>query len=97
MSSTGLSREEVSHAIEAFMVTVKTSLARGENVYLRGFGSFNVTHRAAKTARNIHAKTTIVIPAHNVPDFLPCKEFKAMVREGRSVAAAPQDEADPLF
>lgn len=57
------------------MNVVKDSLAHGENVYLRGFGSFIVKERAEKTARNISKNTTIVIPAHNVPAFKPAKCF----------------------
>ena len=57
------------------MTVVKDSLAHGENVYLRGFGSFIVKRRAEKTARNISKNTTIVIPAHNIPAFKPAKVF----------------------
>lgn len=57
------------------MSVVKDSLAHGENVYLRGFGSFIVKERAEKTARNISRNTTIVIPAHKVPAFKPAKCF----------------------
>jgi len=56
--------------VEAFMNTVKGSLTKGNNVYLRGFGSFIVKKRAEKTGRNITKNTTIIIPAHNIPDFL---------------------------
>lgn len=61
--------------VEQFMSVVKDSLAHGENVYLRGFGSFIVKERAEKTARNISRNTTIVIPAHKVPAFKPAKCF----------------------
>ncbi len=57
------------------MTVVKDSLAHGENVYLRGFGSFIVKQRAEKMARNISKNTTIVIPAHNIPAFKPAKVF----------------------
>lgn len=57
------------------MEVVKDSLAHGENVYLRGFGSFIVKERAEKTARNISKNTTIVIPAHKIPAFKPAKTF----------------------
>ena len=55
------------------------SLAHGENVYLRGFGSFIVKTRAEKTARNISKNTTLVIPAHNIPAFKPANCFKEEV------------------
>ena len=72
---TGIEKNAVLQTVEAFMDEVKTSLASGENVYLRGFGSFIVKERAEKTARNISKNTTIIIPAHNVPAFKPAKTF----------------------
>ncbi|MBQ9397925.1 MAG: integration host factor subunit beta [Bacteroidales bacterium] len=77
--STGLERIKVQSVVENFMESVKNSLAEGENVYLRGFGSFTVKKRAKKTARNISKNTTIVIPEHNVPAFKPAKTFIAKV------------------
>lgn len=71
----GLEKNEVQKTIEAFMGSVKNSLTNGENVYLRGFGSFVVKERAEKTGRNISKNTTIIIPAHNIPSFKPAKTF----------------------
>jgi len=76
----GISREDVLRIVESFMEGVKDSLARGENVYLRSFGSFIIKERAEKTARNITKNTTIKVPAHKAPSFKPAKEFAAMVR-----------------
>ena len=73
--SQGVERIIVQKVIEGFMDSVESSLAQGENVYLRGFGSFIVKKRAAKTARNISKNTTILIPEHNIPAFKPCKMF----------------------
>ena len=70
---TGLERTEALKAVEAFMTSIKSSLATGQNVYLRGFGSFIVKERAEKTGRNISKNTTIIIPAHNIPSFKPSK------------------------
>lgn len=78
---TGISREEVLSTLEAFMEVVKGSVSKGENVYLRTFGSFIVKQRAAKTARNITKNTTIKIPAHKIPAFKPSKEFSATVKK----------------
>jgi DNA-binding protein HU-beta len=72
---TGLERVEALKAVESFMTSVKKSLANGDNVYLRGFGSFIVKERAEKTGRNISKNTSIIIPAHNVPAFKPAKTF----------------------
>ncbi|MCQ2384259.1 MAG: integration host factor subunit beta [Paludibacteraceae bacterium] len=76
----GLPKDEVLTTIEAFMAVVKDSLANGENVYLRGFGSFIRKERAEKTARNISKNVTIKIPKHNIPAFKPSKEFVAKVK-----------------
>lgn len=73
--STGVDKTTVLSSIEAFMDIVKDSLAKDENVYLRGFGSFIVKKRAEKTARNISKNTTVIIPACNVPAFKPAKDF----------------------
>jgi len=77
---TGLEKVEIQAVVEAFMNEVKDSLAKGENVYLRGFGSFIVKRRAEKTGRNISKNTTIVIPAHNIPAFKPAKTFVEKVK-----------------
>ncbi len=73
---TGIGKKEVAITIEAFMEEIRNSLAnQKENVYLRGFGSFIVKHRAQKTARNISKNTTLVIEAHDLPAFKPAKSF----------------------
>ena len=77
---TGLERAEALRAVEAFMNAIKVSLANGQNVYLRGFGSFIVKERAQKTGRNISVNTTIIIPAHNIPSFKPSKTFVEEVK-----------------
>ena len=75
-SSTGISKKDVSAVVESFMDAIKNSmLEKKENVYLRGFGSFIIKHRAEKTARNTSKNTTITIPAHNFPSFKPAKTF----------------------
>lgn len=82
---TGLERNEVQKTVEAFMGTVKNSLSKGNNVYLRGFGSFIVKERAEKTGRNISKNTTIIIPAHNIPAFKPAKTFVEKVKNNVKV------------
>ena len=73
---TGVAKPDVLATVEALMEEIRTSLAvKKENVYLRGFGSFIVKHRAQKTARNIPKNTTLVIEAHDLPAFKPCKSF----------------------
>ncbi len=81
----GLEKNEVQKTVESFMNTVKRSLTNGENVYLRGFGSFIVKERAEKTGRNISKNTTIIIPAHNIPSFKPAKTFVEDVKSNVKV------------
>jgi len=76
VQTTGLARKDVSIAVEAFMEAIKNSMVeKKENVYLRGFGSFVVKHRAEKKARNIAKNTTVFIPAHDLPSFKPAKSL----------------------
>ena len=74
-NTTGVDYATSLSVVEAFMVEVKSSLEKGEPVYLRGFGSFILKHRAAKTARNISKNTTVIVPEHDIPSFKPAKEF----------------------
>jgi|TARA_B100001093_G_C26795935_1_gene1001076 DNA-binding protein HU-beta len=82
---TGLEKSEALRAVEAFMQSIKRSLSEGQNVYLRGFGSFVVKERAQKTGRNISKNTTIIIPAHNIPSFKPAKVFVDEVKNNVTV------------
>ena len=76
----GMEKGDVRAMVESFMEEVKNSLESGDNVYLRGFGSFIVKKRAEKTGRNISKNTTIKIPAHNIPAFKPAKVFMESVK-----------------
>ena len=76
VDDTGLPKKDITATVEAFMEEIRKALADDkENVYLRGFGSFIVKHRAQKTARNISKNTTMVIDAHDIPAFKPAKSF----------------------
>lgn len=79
--ATGIEKVTVQTVVESFMDSVKGSLAEGNPVYLRGFGSFIIKHRAKKAARNITKKTTMVIPAHDIPAFKPAKVFTAAIKK----------------
>jgi DNA-binding protein HU-beta len=78
---TGVEKVAVQAAVEAFMKSVKNSLSSGQNVYLRGFGSFIVKKRAEKKGRNITKNKTIVIPEHFIPAFKPAKTFAEKVKK----------------
>lgn len=79
---TGIERAVVLATLEAFMDEVKNNLSNGEDVHLRGFGSFLVKHRAQKTGRILKDNTPIIIPAHNIPAFKPADVFVDKVKEG---------------
>jgi DNA-binding protein HU-beta len=83
---TGVEKVAVQAAVETFMKVIKNSLSKGDNVYLRGFGSFVVKRRAEKTGRNISKNTTVIIPAHNVPAFKPAKTFVERVKKNVKVS-----------
>jgi len=75
-ADTGLPKKDVLATVEAFMEEIRNCMTvEKENVFLRGFGTFIIKHRAQKTARNISKNTTLVIDAHDIPAFKPCKSF----------------------
>jgi DNA-binding protein HU-beta len=76
----GIDKSDVQITIEKFMDEIKGSLEHGNNVYLRGFGSFIVKRRAKKTGRNISKNTAVIIPEHNIPAFKPSREFVNAVK-----------------
>lgn len=84
---TGIEKVNVSAAVESFFKVVKSSMIGGENVYVRGFGSFIVKKRAKKTARNISKNTAIIIPEHHVPAFKPAKSFTEKVKGAKKTKA----------
>lgn len=80
---TGVEKGIVSAIVENFMEQVRSSMIHGENIYLRGFGTFLLKQRAEKVARNISKNTTIVIPAHTVPAFKPSPDFVKAVDDNK--------------
>ena len=88
---TGVERKVILTVLESFMETVKGSLEKGENVYLREFGTFAIKQKASKKARNItkhnggYVTTTITVPAHVVPSFKPAKKFINRVKENNQI------------
>ena len=79
-SKLGTEKNETQRIVEAFMQEIRATMYKGENVYLRGFGSFIIKARAAKTGRNISKNTSIQIPAHNIPAFTPSTTFVDKVK-----------------
>lgn len=84
-TKTGIEKVDVQETVEAFFKVIKNSMIGGENVYVRGFGSFVVKKRAQKTARNISKNTAIIIPEHFVPSFKPAKVFVDKVKNNTKI------------
>ncbi|MCR5423347.1 MAG: integration host factor subunit beta [Bacteroidales bacterium] len=80
-NKTGIEKVAIQAIVEEFMGVVKETMASGENVYLRGFGSFIVKKRAEKIGRNISKNTSVVVPAHYIPAFKPAKPFVEDVKK----------------
>lgn len=78
---TGYDKTTILNVVEATMAQIKRSVAAGENVYLRGFGSFVSKTRAAKVARNISKNTSVEVPEHKVPAFKASEDFYSMLRK----------------
>ncbi len=77
---TGIEKVAVTAIVEEIMESIRTNMAEGDNVYLRGFGTFHIIERKEKVGRNISKNTSVVIPAHKIPKFKPSKEFLGMVK-----------------
>ncbi|MCX6291393.1 MAG: integration host factor subunit beta [Bacteroidetes bacterium] len=82
-NKTGIEKTIVLQTVEASMKVIKNTMSDGENVYLRGFGSFIVKRRAQKLGRIISKNTTIIIPEHNIPAFKPAKTFANKVKNAK--------------
>ena len=88
---TGVPKVDVLVTLETFFKEVKNTLAEGENVYIRGFGSFVIKKRAKKVGRHIKKNIAIEIPEHYIPSFKPAKIFIEQVKE--TVSALPDEES----
>jgi DNA-binding protein HU-beta len=89
---TGVPKVDVLVALEEFFKEVKGSLSNGENVYVRGFGSFVIKRRAKKIGRHIKKNEAIEIPEHFIPSFKPAKVFVEQVKS--QVSSMPKDSDD---
>lgn len=91
---TGIDKSDVQAAVEAFFTVVKDNMAEGENIYVRGFGSFVNKKRAKKIARNISQNTAIVIDEHFVPSFKPSKVFVEKIKASDKIKEVSLEEED---
>lgn len=85
---TGIEKTDVAATVEAFFKVVKDSMSNGNNIYVRGFGSFINKKRARKVARNISKNTAIIIDEHYIPAFKPSKTFIAKIKSSKKLNVA---------
>ena len=85
---TGIEKSDVQATVEAFFKVVKDSMSDGNNIYVRGFGSFVNKKRARKVARNISKNTSIIIDEHFIPGFKPSKTFVQKIKNSKKIKEA---------
>ena len=78
-SETGIEKDKALKVVEAFMVVVKENIVNGEDIFLRGFGTFTTKTRKQKIGRLIKENKSVVVPEHKIPYFKPCEEFKSQL------------------
>lgn len=91
---TGIPKVDVLVTLETMFKAVKSSLAEGENIYIRGFGSFITKKRAAKIGRNIKKNIAVEIPEHFIPAFKPAKEFMQEIKASKNIKENNEKEED---
>ncbi|MEO6404521.1 MAG: HU family DNA-binding protein [Ferruginibacter sp.] len=91
---TGIPKVDVLVTLETMFKEIKMTLAGGENLYVRGFGSFIIKKRAAKIGRNIKKNVAVSIPEHFIPAFKPAKEFVQEIKTSPNVNEAPELDED---
>ncbi|MBL0181352.1 MAG: integration host factor subunit beta [Chitinophagaceae bacterium] len=91
---TGIPKVDVLVTLETMFKAVKSSLASGENIYIRGFGSFITKKRAAKIGRNIKKNIAVEIPEHFIPAFKPAKEFMLEIKSSKNIKETPIEKEE---
>lgn len=89
---TGVAKVDVLVSLEQLFKEIKSTMTNGENVYIRGFGSFVIKKRAKKVGRHIKKGAAIEIPEHYIPSFKPAKIFTDQVK--KNVNSLPDDEGE---
>ena len=91
---TGIPKVDVLVTLETMFKEIKFNLSQGENIYIRGFGSFIIKKRAAKIGRNIKKNVAVAIPEHFIPAFKPAKEFVQDIKTSSKIKSAPEVAED---
>jgi DNA-binding protein HU-beta len=89
---TGIPKVDVLVTLETMFKEIKSTLSNGENLYIRGFGSFIIKKRAAKIGRNIKKNVAVSIPEHFIPAFKPAKEFVQEIKSSENIKEMPKLE-----
>ncbi|MBL7813292.1 MAG: HU family DNA-binding protein [Bacteroidetes bacterium] len=82
---TGLEKTAIADTLDNFFIVAKNAMVGGNNIYLRGFGTFELKKRETKVARNIKRNTSLVVPAHFVARFKPAKEFAVQIKGSKEL------------
>ena len=81
-----VSKRNCGLVVDAFLDAVKDTLARGDHIEIRGFGTFKVRHRKARTARNPRTGEPVEVPARVAPVFKPSRHFRNRVDRGSGMS-----------
>ena len=87
-----VTKRECALMVDAFLDAVKEALARCDGIELRGFGTFKVRHRKARTGRNPRTEEAVEVPARDMPVFKPSRHLRSRVERGYGVSVT----AEPL-
>ena len=75
----GVTKKDCALVVDGFLNAVKRALANGENIEIRGFGTFKVRKRKTRTARNPRTGDPVEVPSRSVPVFKPSKHLRSRV------------------
>ena len=78
-SDSALQAKDVEYSVKVLVDTMTRALAKGQRIEIRGFGSFDVNERPARTGRNPKTGERVQVPAKKVPHFKPGKELRERV------------------
>ena len=97
----GITKKDCALVVDGLLNAVKRALANGENIEIRGFGTFKVRRRKSRMARNPRTGEGVEVPSRSVPVFKPSKHLRSRVSQldGGARSRSPQSapEPDPLL
>ncbi len=84
-----LSARDMELAVRTILDAMSASLARGQRIEIRGFGSFSLSERKPRVGRNPRSGETVLVPAKKVPHFKPGKDMRVLVDQGPGLGDEP--------